>query len=80
MQKPVFSFNPSDVSGMRKLMDEFGNGQYPFSGKNENGEETTCYVYTDRIVLYTNQNNGWRRENIYHRDGTVEELFTEKWK
>lgn len=78
MQKPVFSFSPSDIPGMQKLMDKFGSGQYPFSGKNENGEETTYRVYPDKIIVHTNQKNGWRRKNIYHRDGTVEEFFVEK--
>ena len=32
-------------------------------------------IFEDKIVTMTSQSNGWRRKNIYYRDGSREETF-----
>lgn len=48
-------------------------------GHNQNGEETFCYVHNDHVEVRTYQSNHWVRENVYWLDGTIEELFNDKW-
>lgn len=76
----TFTVDPSDLEGLRKLMDEHGDSEFPFSGRNEQMEEVTISIAKDRIDVVTFQHNGWTRRNVYWRDGTREELFEGKWK
>ena len=62
-----------------KLMDNYGDSNFPFIGKNENEEDISISIFHDKIVLVTYQNNKLIRKNIYHRDGTVEETFKGRW-
>lgn len=73
-------FDPSDLDGMRKLMDELGDSTTMFRGENADEEETCLSIYPDRVVCTTYQNNGWVRQNTYWRDGTREETFDGRWK
>ena len=66
---------PSDFNEMVKLMDKYGKADDTYWGRNENDELTWISIYENRIVTLTYQQNGWARENIYHDDGTSEELF-----
>lgn len=75
----MFEFDPFDLRGMCKLMDEYGDSDTMFSGTNENGEDVRFSIFHEKIVVVTNQHNGWVRKNIYWRDGTREELFDGKW-
>ena len=47
-------------------------------------EKYDTYVITDEvyehIVYAPYQHNGWKRENVYWRDGTREETFKGRWK
>jgi len=45
------------------------------SGMNEDGELVIVSIDHERAVIKTSQHNGWIRTNIYHKDGTSEELF-----
>lgn len=67
------------AENMLKLMDEKGDSDTAFLGSNENMEDTTTSISHDKIVHVTFQSNGWVRKNIYHRDGTCEEIFDGKW-
>ena len=79
--KPLsFTVDPTDYPGLLKVMDEYGDSEFPFSGNNENLEETMISVAKERIDVTTYQHNGWIRRNVYWRDGTSEELFEGKWK
>lgn len=71
----TFTLDPSDLEGMRKLMDEHGDSETMFPGENEAGELTFVSIYHDRIVQATYQANGWVRLNTYWRDGTREETY-----
>ena len=49
-----------------------------YEGENENGERVILSVSEDSYAIRTIQNNGWMRINIYHIDGTIEEIFENK--
>lgn len=44
-------------------------------GKNQDDEFVTVGVFADKIMTKTYQNNNWCRVNVYHKDGTIEELY-----
>ncbi|MCC8130308.1 MAG: hypothetical protein LUC38_07790 [Oscillospiraceae bacterium] len=69
------TFNPKDLKGMQNLMKTYGNSPEPFCGENENGEQITISVFSDRIAVVVMQGNGWSRVNSYYADGTVEETY-----
>ena len=77
--EPLLQFDPHDHKAMVAIMDNYAQYRTMGIGKNEDGEMTTSSVYQDKIIIDTYQNNGWVRRNIYHRDGTREELFDGKW-
>ncbi len=79
MESKAINFDPSDLDGMRKLMDEHGDSEFPFDGMNENMEQVSISISTERIDAVTYQHNGWTRRNVYWRDGTREELYEGKW-
>lgn len=74
-----FSIDLSDLTGSRKLMDEFGDSTVPFFGHNDEGETTMTSITHESIVMQTYQDNGWIRENWLHYDGTREETFKGRW-
>ena len=67
--------DPDDLDSMIRIMDEYGESRFPYSGKNEAGEDILASVFQDKVVVSTNQENGWVRVNAYWRDGTREEYF-----
>lgn len=69
----------TDHDAMCEVMDEYHTTRTMLLGKNEDGEMITASIFEDYIVLVTYQDNHWVRKNIYHRDGTIEELFDGKW-
>ena len=71
-------FNPNSLEDMIALMDAYGNSETMYPGVNEDGETIHISIFSDMIVVGTCQKNGWYRKNIYHRDGTREELFEGK--
>lgn len=70
----------SDVEHLKMLMNRYGRTKLPFSGRNEIGEDIEISIFEDRIICITFQENGWVRENWYWEDGTVEEMFPQRWK
>lgn len=72
-------FDPTTLVGLQKIMDDYSNCGN-FYGSNKNGENVTVAVCTNEIVQTTYQYNGWIHKNIFHRDGTREEMFEGKWK
>ena len=79
MDKMNVTVDPTDWNSMISLMDRADEFNDMILGKNSDGENTIISINKDNITIETNQSNGWIRENIYHRDGTVEELFHGKW-
>ena len=69
------SFDPHDIKGNLELMDRANEFKMPFFGSNEDGERVIISVNTENITVETFQDNGWTRENIYHRSLDNEELF-----
>lgn len=75
MSSEQIHFNPHSLEDMIALMDAYGDSTTMYPGVNENGETVHISIFKDKIVVLTFQKNGWHRKNIYHRDGTREELF-----
>ena len=69
----------SDIDQLRELMEEYGDSEQMFFGKNEEDEDQQISINPDHIVVDTLQSNHWLRRNIYWDDGTVEETFEGKW-
>ena len=72
-------FNPADLEGMIKLMEEYGDSETAKFGNNEFGENVSISIFNDKIVTVTYQNNGWVRKNIYYSDGCSEEFLNGKY-
>lgn len=75
----MMEFNPNDLQLMRNLMKKHGYSSNSFFGENVNGEQIELSIFTDKIMLRTYQHNGWSRLNIYHYDGTTEEIYEGKY-
>lgn len=58
-----------------ELIEYLEGKEVPVFGKNENCENVIYTTDGEHVVVRTYQNNGWIRKNIYHKDGTVEEIF-----
>ena len=58
----------------QQLVDKYGfiDG---LVGTNENDECVMVSIDDDTATLRTIQENGWNRINVYHKDGTEEELY-----
>ena len=76
----TISFDPSDLKAMRELMERYAEFESMLSGENEDGEPLTLSIDREKITTVTLQENGWVRVNVYHFDGTREELFDGKWR
>lgn len=44
-------------------------------GTNENNEKVMVTITKNRAWIRTFQKNGFVRTNVYHKDGTTEELY-----
>lgn len=54
----IIHFNPADLQSMRQLMKQHGDSEFPYWGKNENGEPVSISIFPDRIAVVTEQSNG----------------------
>ena len=72
--------NFGDLNDVIRITELYGDSEFPFFGENQNGESITVSVFMDRIVVNTEQSNGFVRVNTYWTDGTIEEMFNGKWK
>ena len=80
-QENCITIDPKNFKSLCELMDKYGETtKTMLSGKNENGETTITSIFTDHIVVDTQQSNGWVRRDVYWKDGTYEELFDGRWK
>ena len=57
----------------------------PLLAKSEDGEDVIVDAHKDEYgalvwKITTFQDNGWTREDHYHEDGIVEELYTGRWR
>lgn len=77
--KKTFAFDSTDLKGMRNLMKKYGDSHTMFKGKNDQFEDVDISIFPDMIVYTTYQINGWKRENIYYHDGSIEETFVGRW-
>lgn len=68
-------FKTSDLKKMCEIMKHYNEFPMPLAGKNEDNENILISINEHNITVQTFQNNGWLRTNIYHDDGTIEELY-----
>lgn len=73
-------FDSNNMDVLRSMMDKYGNSDESFTGTNTNDEQIFVSIYYDYICMETWQHNGWIRKTIYHYDGTIEEIYDERWK
>ena len=73
-------FDPTDQDAMNEIMDKHGGDNTMYPGINEDSETVYISIYSDRIIVSTEQKNGWNRVNTYYRDGSREETFDGKWR
>lgn len=72
--------NFSDINDVIRITELYGDSEFPFFGENQSGENIAVSVFRDRIVVNTEQSNGFVRVNTYWKDGLIEEMFDGKWK
>lgn len=70
--------NFNDINDVIRITELYGDIEFPFLGENQNGEGIFVSVFKDRIVVKTEQSNGFIRVNTYWTDGTIEETFDGK--
>ena len=72
-------FDSSDYDGMVKLMNNDELYGHIILCINQNGESMHLSIKEDRIDAHVFQHNHHIRHMVYHRDGTVEEMYEGKW-
>lgn len=58
-----------------KMLNNYGLIAEAKVGVNETGEKVVVSIDEESACVRTLQDNGWMRINIYHKDGTEEEMF-----
>lgn len=72
-------FDSSDRDGLIKLMDNHELYGHIILCTNQNGEGMHLSIQENRIDAHVFQHNHRIRHMVYHRDGTVEEMYEGKW-
>ena len=72
-------FDSTDRDGLVKLMNNHELHGHIILCINQNGESMHLSIQEDRIDAHVFQNNHRIRHMVYHRDGTVEEMYEGKW-
>lgn len=72
-------FDSTDRDGLVKLMNNNELYGHIILCINQNGESMHLSIQEDRIDAHVFQHNHWIRHMVYHRDGTVEEMYEGKW-
>lgn len=65
----------SNFESLVELMKKANDFPNLIFGENDKGEFITTSISHDKIVTETLQNNDRTRKNIYHIDGTTEEIY-----
>lgn len=63
------------MSDYEEMVAKYGLIEETKIGKNEDGEYVVVSIDKECACIRTLQKNGWMRINIYHKDGTIEEMF-----
>lgn len=80
IKNALFEVDFSDFEKCKALMEERGDKEVYYVGRNLKNEDVLIMVSIDNITITTNQNNGWTRTDVLWKDGTQEELYTGRWK
>ena len=74
-------FDGNNPKLLCSLMEQHGDSQFPYHGKNENGEDVEIHIGKSSVIHKTYQNNGWVRANHYDENGLPNgEIFEGRWK
>lgn len=76
----LMNANFNNINDVIRITELYGDSESSFFGENQNGERIMVSVFRDRVVVNTEQSNGFVRVNTYWIDGTIEENFDGKWK
>lgn len=77
--KGAIQFDSTDWPGMISLMNRHAEFDTMIECKNQDDELMHLSILEDHIVCVIYQHNHWIRKMMYHRDGTVEEMYDGKW-
>ena len=69
------AINSGNLKDMIEVMKHHKEFPMALSGDNADGEPVIVSINKTNISIKTCQHNGWMRTNIYHSDGTTEELY-----
>lgn len=72
-------FDSTDLDGLVKLMNNHELHGHIILCINQNGESMHLSIQEDRIDAHVFQHNHRIRHTVYHRNGTVEEMYEGKW-
>lgn len=75
LENDRLNIDPTDFGGLLSLMDRAAEFDLPFQGVDDHGDTVLLSINTDNVTTETFQDNGYCRETVYWRDGTVEELY-----
>lgn len=74
-------FDSSNPELIRNLMEKYGNSEYPYHGKNEDGQDVEIHIGKTSVIYKTFQSNGWVRVNYFDENGYSDgETFDGRWK
>lgn len=74
-------FDSSNPKLICKLMELYGDSQYPYLGTNESGEDIELHISKTSVICKTYQSNGWLRANHFDENGYPNcETFEGRWK
>ena len=62
-------FDSSNPELIRNLMEQYGNSEYPYHGKNEDGQDVEIHIGKTSVIYKTFQSNGWVRVNYFDENG-----------
>ena len=69
------------AAGRKELIRQYAESEFPFSGKNVDGEDTLVSISALGIVCETFQENGWVRVDYYDANGEFEgQTFDGRWR
>jgi hypothetical protein len=58
-----------------EYLSQYGLTNETLSGIDENGKTVLIDINENEACIRTLQKNKWIRKNVYHKDGTYEELY-----
>lgn len=67
--------NPLEKTAYEEMVEKYGLIEETMVGTDEDGNYVFVSIDDECACFETSQKNGWTRVNLYHKDGTNEEMF-----